>query len=222
VADGQVILGDQWPLYASGRYNDVPVLIGTNADEGALFVASAKPAAYRTQVRAGYGAWADKVLAAYPATDDAGTLRSARDLFRDAVFAWPTWAWARLQSRTGKSAVYVYDFAHSPPWPGLAMFSGWGPVHGSEIGYVFGTLGSAGYIPWKDEDRALSETMMSYWVNFAASGNPNGPGLAPWPAYTTTDPAEMRLDIPSRAQPVANLDQLKVLDGYFAWRRAER
>ena len=222
VADGSVILGDQWDLYERGHYNDTPVLIGTNADEGALFVPSAKPAVYTAKVREGYGAWADKVLGAYPASDDAVALRSARDLFRDVAFAWPTWTWARLQAKTGKeSAVYIYDFAHSPPWPGVAMFSGWGPVHGSEIGYVFGTLSAAPYIPWKDEDRALADRMASYWVNFATNGDPNGPGLPVWPAYTARTPAEMRLDIPSHAQPVANLDKLQVLDGYFAWRREE-
>ena len=44
-------------------------------------------------------------------------------------------------------------------------------------------LDSKAGIDWRPEDRALSELMQKYWVNFARTGNPNGPGLPQWPAY---------------------------------------
>src|SRR5579872_1003723 len=44
--DGYVLLGDQYKLYEEGRYNDTPILIGTNSDEGALFVAKTTADAY--------------------------------------------------------------------------------------------------------------------------------------------------------------------------------
>jgi para-nitrobenzyl esterase len=40
-----------------------------------------------------------------------------------------------------------------------------------------------GKAPPSDSDRALSETIMSYWVNFATRANPNGPSLPHWPAF---------------------------------------
>ena len=73
----------------------------------------AKADAYQKSIRTGYGEYADKILTAYPGGTDAEALRSSRDMFRDATFAWPTWTWARLQSKTGKGKVYVYLFQPS-------------------------------------------------------------------------------------------------------------
>jgi carboxylesterase type B len=36
---------------------------------------------------------------------------------------------------------------------------------------------------WTDADRDVADRMSSYWVNFAANGDPNGKGLAKWPVY---------------------------------------
>jgi carboxylesterase 2 len=37
-------------------------------------------------------------------------------------------------------------------------------------------------LPWTAEDYQIAKTMNAYWVNFIKTGNPNGPGLASWPA----------------------------------------
>jgi len=221
--DGRVIVGDQYRLYAAGRFNDTTVLIGANDDEGAIFVPVAKAADYQARVRAGYGAWADRILAAYPGATDVQALRSSRDLFREAVFAWPTWAWARLQAKTGHGAVYKYEFAHRPPYPTPAFTHDWGAIHGSEIAYVLGTFEAMPFMAKGAgaDDRAVAERMQAYWVNFARTGDPNGPGLPRWPAYTTAAPVEMHLDGGAKVGPVSNLDKLTVVDGYFAWRRGE-
>jgi para-nitrobenzyl esterase len=217
VFDGYVLLGDQYDLYESGHYNQTPVLIGSNADEGALFVAKTTAAAFESSVHDGYGAYADKILAAYPAGSDAQALRSARDLSRDALFGWGTWTWARLQSRTSKDKVFVYYFSHRPQYPDAPQFKDWGASHGSEMAFVFGIF--ARTMPATPADKAVSQEVSSYWVNFAKTGDPNGKGLPKWPAFTNANPREMNLNDPSKAIPVPNLEKLKVLDGYYAWRR---
>jgi len=219
--DGRVLLGDQYKLYEELRYNDTPVLVGTNSDEGALFIPTVTAIAYQASVRAGYGEYADKILALYPGGSDAEALRSARDLFRDTAFAWPTWTWARLQAKTGKKGkVFVYYFSHRPPYPDQPTFKSWGASHGGEIQYVFENFAKT--MPASNDDKAVADQLSSYWANFAKTGDPNGAGLPSWPAFTDASQQVMNLDDPSEAIPVPNLDKLKVLDGYYAWRRSQQ
>jgi para-nitrobenzyl esterase len=217
--DGYVLPGDQYKLYESGRYNDTPILIGTNADEGALFVPAMPAAAFKSTVKSGYGEYADKILAAYPAGSDAQALRSARDTFRDTAFAWPTWSWARLQAKTGKGKVFVYYFSHRPNYPAKPQYKDWGAAHAGEIAYVFGNF--AGTMPATPDDRTVADQVSSYWVNFAKTGDPNGGSLPHWPAFTNKNARVMDLDVASKPIPVPNLDKLEVLDGYYAWRRSQ-
>lgn len=217
--DGYVLPGDQYKLYEAGHYNDTPILVGSNSDEGALFVANTTAEAYVKSVRDGYGEYADKILAAYPGATDAEALRSDRDLFRDSAFAWNTWTWARLESRTSKGKIFVYYFSHRPPYADTPQTKGWGAAHAGELGFVFGQF-TPGMNPTAD-DRSLSDQVESYWTNFAKTGDPNGSGLPQWPAFTDANQKVMNLNDPSHAISVPNIEKLKVLDGYFAWRRSQ-
>ena len=220
VLDGDLLPGDEYLLYQAGKFNDTPILIGTNSDEGNLFVDTpTTPAQFEAQIRSGYGARADVLLAAYPHANDVQALKSAQDLMRDSTFAWSTWSWALLQSQKGTGKAYVYYFDRpTPQTPN-------GSTHGAEIGFVFRTLGGAGggpagvVGPVKPEDRAASDLVSSYWVNFARSGDPNGAGLPSWPAFTAQSQQVMHLAAQPAAIPVPNLPMLKALDDYYAWRR---
>lgn len=215
--DGHVIVGDEYELYRAGRFNDTPILIGTNSDEGAAFTGpKATPASYEQQVRAAYGAKADVILAANPHATDAEAHTATKNLFRDSVFAWSTWRWASLQSRhKDKSKAWLYYFDHRTP------ASPAGSSHATEIGFVFRNLGSPA-APATEAEKALSDLMSSYWVNFAKNGDPNGPGLPRWPAFSDGAPQVMHFDEKSSAREgVPNLQQLKAMDEYFAWRREQ-
>lgn len=215
VYDNYVLPGDVYELYELDRFNDTPVLIGTNSDEGALFAQPGVTAAsFAAQVRDGYGAKASTILAAYPSNTDAEAAVSSKNLFRDTAFAWPTWAWARLQSRVGKNPVYVYYFDHRTP------LSPDGATHGAEMSYVFGNFDTRQGQP-APADLTLSERMMAYWVNFAKSGNPNGEGLPKWPVFNENDQQVLYFDGTIAAKPVPNMQQLQAVNDYYAWRRAE-
>jgi para-nitrobenzyl esterase len=219
VFDGRVLPGDQYVLYEQQRFNDTPVLLGTNSDDSIGFAAPGmKPATFAQQVRSDYGKYADAILAVYPHTTDALTEQSARELFRDTHFGWGAWTWARLQTQYGRNRVFLYYFDYRTPR------TPHGAPHGSEVPYVFGNdpdgdpSGSHGP-PVRAEDRALSDLMSRYWVNFAKTGDPNGPGLPVWPAFSASDQQAMFLDEHPGARPVPNLQQIRALDAYFAWRR---
>jgi para-nitrobenzyl esterase len=219
VLDGYLIPGDQYILYEEGRYNDTPVLIGTNSDEGVIFGAAPSRSAYVREVHQCFGPFAARILEAYPATRT-GWRQASLDVMRDTAFGWGTWSWARLQARTGTSKVYMYYFDHIPP---RQAHSPWrnavGAVHSEEMVYVFQHLSQSPTLHWTAIDRELAGDMGTYWTNFAKYGNPNGPAVPHWPAFTDARPAVMHLTNAPHVGGVANPEQLRTLNAYFAWRR---
>ena len=210
VADGETIAEDQYGLFEAGKFNDTPILVGTNSDEGGLFVTQKiTSAAFEKMIRDGRGPGAAAILKAYPYATDAEATKSAKDIMRDSTFAWPTWTWAKLQSRHGKNKAFVYYFDHRTP------ASPEGANHAAEIPYVFGNLGGFGGSTGP-EDKALSDLLSSYWINFAKKGDPNGPGLPVWPAFDEKEQKTMFFDKTPSARRHPNLDKIMAFEAYFA------
>jgi para-nitrobenzyl esterase len=134
--------------------------------------------------------------------------------------AWVMRNWARMEAKTGKSKSYLFLFTHQPPIQPSAKGGKFAPgargtaVHTSEIPYVFNHL--RGNRAWTDVDRQVADAMSSYWVNFAATGNPNGKGLPNWMHYDESkNKSAMEFgDKPAMAPP-PNEAQLAVFQGYY-------
>jgi para-nitrobenzyl esterase len=185
IVDGWSIPEDPGIVFAQGKQNDVPVLVGSNRDES-FGATPANAAQYAEQSHKRYGDLADSFMKVYPGASDEQAKDSAFFAGRDEmVFVMRNWA--RMESKTGKSKAYVFFFTHQPPVQPNAKGGKFGPgphgsaVHTSELPYVFNNL--RGPRAWTDEDRQVADTMSSYWVNFAATGDPNGKGLPKWIAY---------------------------------------
>ncbi len=216
IIDGYVIPDDQYKLYEAGQYIDVPIVVGYNSDEGLSFTWVKTSEEFIDGVKVRYGKFADTLLKAYPLSENS-VAKTTRDLNRDAAFGWHTWTWARLQSRTGKSKVFYYYFDQHPDYPEGSPHFGYGSPHGQDVGYVFMNLDTLNPNT-TISDLKLSETMCTYWTNFAKYRDPNGKGLPEWQAFSDSNPVVMYLNAEPHKGSVPSEESLKVLDAYFKWR----
>lgn len=182
--DGYFLTEDVSTVFASHKQSDVPLIAGYNHDEGTTLSpwppnGTAKGFVEQAQTR--YGKFADEFLKLYPANSDSEAMEAHYNSFRDQGMGWQMRTWVREQTRSGKAPAFLYFFTRVPPGAGSNRL---GAYHAAEIQYVFGNLGTRR--TWEEADRKLSEAMSDYWVNFAATGNPNGKGLTKWPAYSAS------------------------------------
>jgi len=223
VVDGWVLPKDVYSIFASGKQNDVPLIVGTVADDapgrGAAPMRAADVPAY---ARNTFGDLADKYLKLYPARTDAEAAASALAFRSNSAMA-NARMWAGLQAKTGKSKVYWYFFSHVSPMPEGLVWGGkpareWGAYHGSEIVYVFKAFPLQDW-PWRPVDLKLGETVSSMWVNFVRTGSPNGAGVPEWPAYDSAADVLMNFGDSPKAQVAPFKEALNFIEEWTAARR---
>jgi para-nitrobenzyl esterase len=199
--DGHVLPLTVHDAFATGRQNKVALMVGSNANEVAtLPVVWVKPRSPREKA---------ELERLYRGLDD-------KQLTNDTV-AWQMRAWASASVDASDRRAFVYSFEHAQPGTD-GRPNPLGAFHTSEIVYAFGALDSS-RLPWTSADRRLADLMSSYWTNFAKSGDPNGPGLPPWPAYGGRSEQVMELSDRPHAKPIPRRDALDFIDRYFARRR---
>jgi para-nitrobenzyl esterase len=220
IVDGYVLPSNAAELFAKGQQNDVPLLAGSNADEGTLFANRVQPQPtpeiFIDQVRTFFGSQAETVLKVYPADTPEQTKASFAALLGDQLISYPTWLWDTLQAKTSKAPNYRYSFELRPPAPeaSLTPLAAQGVFHSAEILYVFDNLQVREW-NWRPEDRKMAELLSSYWVNFAKNGDPNAPGLPEWPKYTGPNGSVMRLSVQPSAGPDPHLDRYLMLNTFY-------
>ena len=187
--DGWVFPDEIHAIFEEGRQNPVPVIVGSNADEGSMYAGPNAPATvedFRLSAQERYGDFADAFLEAYPVADDSDVKDAFVAAVGDAIFTWEMRMWARMTS-TVDAGSWLYHFTRVPP---ITQSETLGSHHGAEIVYVIGNFHLASFAP-QPEDERLAEAMSGYWVNFATTGDPNGAGLPEWPAYDVKSEAFM-------------------------------
>lgn len=194
--DGYVLPDTVYNIFEDGKQNDVPIIVGSNSDEGSLlnlpWPANATVSAdeFKSIVEKRYGSLADDLLKFYPADSKSKAIESQVKISTDQLFTWQMNTWAKLQSKTGKSKAYYYYFDKVQPGP--SRFMELGAYHSAEIAYAYNNLDKI-KLPYTDVDENLSDIMSSYWVNFATTGNPNGKNLPIWSEYDEKNSQAMRL-----------------------------
>lgn len=186
VVDGAFLPEALPDAYAAGRQAHVPSIIGWNRDERTGTLSKDMTAEkWKSYAKEHYGVKTDQFLMAFPANTDEQAIRSADDFTTNGFIAMGAWKWAEAQSKTGQAAVYRFRFDRPGP-PELNHPTGKYAFHSTELEYVFGTLDVRQGAVWQTADRALSEKVVTYWANFARTGDPNGGGLPQWPRYDKT------------------------------------
>lgn len=178
ILDGWFVREEPEETLRTRQHNDVPLLIGSNSEESNVLLRSPAPMAkFVDESKAQYGALFNTFISLYPAGSEEQARTSQARAFDDR-YAWGMWAWAHLQVSASTSRAYLYHFTRRPPVDAPIP----GAAHDAELYYVFGNLRLFKQ-QWAEWDRKLEATLSSYWVNFAANGDPNGAGLPLWPAY---------------------------------------
>jgi para-nitrobenzyl esterase len=201
IVDGWVLPQSPASAFASGKIQQVDLLAGLNAREFSAFRVVAAAAAKKSPqpatkpalgeqlrqfadlARPLYGNWTDIAVATYAAEILIHGAPALDQASNDVVAACPIGAEAALTTSAGRRA-FVYRFDRSVPGKGESDL---GAFHSLEIPYVFGTFQTRAFrwLPFTSTDYKLSQIVQAYWTNFAKSGDPNGPGLPHWVAWST-------------------------------------
>ena len=220
--DGYVLPGPTAAIFARGEQAAVPLIVGSNADEGSLLyyfglpaVDGGPPAQPQTMkdwddlLAAEFGSAAAALDAEYAVDGDANVPSAAESLMGDTWFGRHAYYMAQAHSAHDQPT-YLYFYTRHPPAVGQTL----GASHALELAHVFG--GFLPFWPWDERDDALQAEMQGHWAQFAATGNPNRDGLAEWRSFDALSPSEMNYghDVTANG-PVARRARYEAMRGQF-------
>ncbi|MEQ8860951.1 MAG: carboxylesterase family protein [Pseudomonadales bacterium] len=224
--DGFVLPESTALAFAAGREAPVPLIVGSNADEGSVLyhfgltpvdgAELAQPqtvAEWDALLDQAFGPRAGKVALAYGVDGDADVVSAAELLMADSWFGRHAYYAAERHARNG-FPTYLYFYERRPPSPDQTI----GASHALEIAHVFGTP-MLPFWPTDGRDIELTGEMQSHWVQFARTGDPNAAGLAAWRPFTELAPGEMAFGHDrSGYGPVLRRDRYLAMGEQFAAR----
>jgi para-nitrobenzyl esterase len=192
ILDGTVLPQSIDVALKNGSFDRVPILSGSNHDEGRLFVAEQfdlagaplSAAGYTAFVQSEFGDAAGPVLAEYPLSAFPSPDLALAALETDGIFACNTMRADTLAARFVPAFEYEFSDENAPELFVPPASFPYGATHASELQFLFDSFTQAGNA---DEtptltpaEQALAQSMVRYWTNFAKNGDPNGPGVPRW------------------------------------------
>ncbi|MDR2461046.1 MAG: carboxylesterase family protein [Deltaproteobacteria bacterium] len=192
VADGYVIPFNPLEKMAQGEFNQVPLLLGTNGDEGSIFIPEkADIRELESSEITFLGSKALKFFLELSGLSGLKPYERTRKAIAYAVFTAGTKRLADLYSKYQNTYVYNFNYSSIP-----ARMLGLGPHHAAELPFIFNTLPKLSLV-WGFHAKKLSKEIQLRWVSFIKTGIPNPPEVEPralWPVYDAKAPRVLILD----------------------------
>lgn len=194
--DGRVLPQSIDTALASGEFNQVPFMNGSNHDEGRLFVAlnfvlvgiTPTPANYPGLVAATLRipvAATGPVVALYPpGSTTLSTELALGAVITDVTFACPAHFADALTSQFVPTFAYEFNDENAPEAALPFLGFPYGAAHASELEYIFNLQKAFPAISLTADQQQLANNMARYWTHFAATGNPNQDGTPAWPGFS--------------------------------------
>ena len=213
VVDGRLVPDNPKAIFDAGKQARVPLLLGSNSFEGSLMQSFGTPA---ESVLALFETILPKARKLYETETHGDNKLLAGRLYGDSIFVLPARQLAATHSKHQRKT-YLYHFSYVAE---KRRATAPGAAHGSDVLYVFGTLG----VPelanlFTDADREMAEKILAYWTHFAKTAEPAGKDLPSWPAY---DPRKDELlELGEQIRVVARLrsEQLALIESRGEARR---
>ncbi|WGD54600.1 carboxylesterase family protein [Bradyrhizobium sp. CB1650] len=175
MADEMLATEDIAAGFAAGHESRIPLIIGSNDDETRF---DSELDVKDELASSGNGS--DDLRKLYP--DVARPSDLAARFYTDKVYSEPARLLARLHA-SGGAPTFRYRFAYIPEARRGSPEEG----HGRELQFIFGVEGVPGAGIFSGRDREVASRLRAYWINFARSGDPNGPDLPHWDAAAGSD-----------------------------------
>lgn len=211
IVDGYFLPESIGEIFKKGKQNDVPIIVGWNDDDRVSGPPSSA-AIFKENSRKRFGDSAEEFLKVYPADNDEQAAKSQIGVGRDEIFGVQDYAWAKIQTQTGKSKAYIYNFNRK--LPSYSAETDFGAFHTGEVPYAYNNLHTVKR-PFEKVDYEISDKMSDYWVNFAKTGNPNGGKLPKWEMYEPQYEKVLIIDKEIVSKPLPSKAQMQFWEKYL-------